>query len=84
MEKIALRAMPPAGIFKARKRAGDGSPAPAFEKAINWSFPGTVIGVPACTVGIVSLTGVKNSFLFLALNIPAGGSPTSHWREALQ
>jgi hypothetical protein len=83
MLKIALRALPPAGIIRARKRAGVGFPTPARRKASNGSFPGTVIDVPACTVSADSQREVKKSYLFLALIIPAGGSRNTDQRRGL-
>jgi hypothetical protein len=46
---------------------------PALGKALEGSFPGTVIGVPACTVNTLSRNKIDNPFHFLAENIPAGG-----------
>jgi len=69
----ALRAKPPAGIFRVRKRGGSECQRPLLRKPLNGSFPDTAIGVPACSVKLTSPFQVNILCLFLTLNIPAGG-----------
>ena len=67
-------ALPPHPRDISGQRKGGDACGTSPGKSMNPS-PGTVIGVPACTVSPGSPIPVNRAFLPLASNIPAGGFP---------
>ncbi|VAV95101.1 hypothetical protein MNBD_ALPHA07-1694 [hydrothermal vent metagenome] len=59
-------------IFSQKKRGRDFA-APPIGETLTCASPGTVIGVPACTVTRKCHIMVNKSLHLLAKNIPAGG-----------